>query len=56
LETGAPVRTVTVAADDQISITSMENDALRRRLENLCVETLTPIEALNELFSLKKML
>ena len=56
LETGAPVRTVTVAADDQISITSMENDALRRRLENLCLDTLTPIEAMNELFSLKKML
>lgn len=55
LENGAPVRTVTVAADDQISITTMENDALRRRLEALAVETMTPIEAMNALFELKKM-
>jgi len=56
LENGAPVRTVTVAADDQISITSMENDALRKKLESLAVETMTPIEAMNALFELKKML
>lgn len=55
LEEGAPVRTVRVAADDQISITSMENDALRRKLESLAVETMTPIEAMNALFELKKM-
>ncbi len=55
LESGAPVRTVTVAADDQISITSMENDALRKKLESLAVETMTPIEAMNALFELKKM-
>ena len=53
---GAPVRTVRVAADDQISITSMENDALRRKLESLAIETMTPIEAMNALFELKKML
>ncbi len=56
LESGAPVRTVTVAADDQISITSMENDAIRRKLETLSVETMTPLEAMNALFELKKML
>ncbi len=56
LESGAPVRTVTVAADDQFSITSMENDALRRKLESLSVETMTPIEAMNALFELKKMI
>ena len=56
LESGAPVRTVRVAADDQISITSMENDALRRKLESLAIETMTPIEAMNALFELKKML
>ena len=56
LESGAPVRTVTVAADDQISIMTMENDALRRRLESISVDTLTPIEALNALYELKKML
>ncbi|MBQ3356031.1 MAG: DNA mismatch repair protein MutS [Oscillospiraceae bacterium] len=55
LESGAPVRTVTVAADDQISITSMENDALRKKLESLAVETMTPIEAMNALYELKKM-
>ncbi len=56
LESGAPTRTVTVAAEDQISILSMENDRLREELEKLDVNTLTPIEAMNELFRLKKML
>ena len=55
LESGAPVRTVEVAANDQISIMSMENDALRKRLESMSVETMTPIEAMNALFELKKM-
>ena len=55
LESGAPVRTVEVAASDQISITSMENDALRKRLEAMNVETMTPIEAMNALFELKQM-
>ena len=55
LENGAPVRTVEVAASDQISITSMENDALRKRLEAMNVETMTPIEAMNALFELKQM-
>ena len=50
------LRTVRVAADDQISIMSMENDALRRKLESLAIETMTPIEAMNALFELKKML
>ena len=56
LESGAPVRTVTVAAQDQLSITGMANDALRAKLENLAVETMTPIEAMNALYELKKML
>ncbi len=56
LESGAPVKTVTVAADDQISITAMENDALRQKLERISIETLTPLEALNALYELKKML
>ena len=56
LESGAPVRTVTVAASDQLSITSMENDALRRKLDSISVETLTPIEAMNALYELKQML
>lgn len=56
LESGAPVRTVTVAADDQLSLTSMENDALRKKLESLSVETMTPIEAMNALYELKQMI
>ena len=56
LESGAPVRTVRVAASDQISITSMENDTLRKKLESIAVETLTPIEAMNALYELKKLL
>ena len=56
LEEGAPVRTVTVAAQDQLSITGMANDALRAKLENMAVETMTPIEAMNALYELKKML
>ncbi len=56
LESGAPVRTVTVAAEDQISIASMENDTLRKKLEALSVEAMTPIEAMNALYELKKMI
>ena len=56
LEEGAPVRTVTVAAQDQLSITGMANDTLRRKLENMAVETMTPIEAMNALYELKKLL
>ena len=56
LEEGGAVRTVTVAAEDQLSITSMANDALRKKLELMAVETMTPIEAMNALYELKKML
>ena len=56
LEEGGAVRTVTVAAEDQISITSRANDALRKKLENIGLDTLTPIEAMNALYELKKML
>ena len=38
------------------AITGMANDALRAKLENLAVETMTPIEAMNALYELKKML
>ncbi len=56
LEEGGAVRTITVAAEDQISITSLANDALRKKLETIAVETLTPIEAMNALYELKQML
>ena len=42
--------------DTADSSLSQRKITLRRRLENLCLDTLTPIEAMNELFSLKKML
>ena len=56
LENGAPVKTVRVAADDQVSLTCMENDALRKKLEAINIETMTPIEAMNALFELKRMI
>ena len=56
LEEGGTVRTVTVAAEDQISITSLANDALRKKLEMMAIDTMTPIEAMNALYELKKML
>ena len=42
--------------DDQISLMDMGADEIRHRLENVTVETLTPIEAMNFLFELKKLL
>ncbi len=56
LEDGAPVKTVTVAAEDQLSIMSMENDTLRKKLESINVEAMTPIEAMNALYELKQMI
>ena len=34
----------------------MQSDELRRALESITVETLTPIEALNQLYQLKQLL
>ncbi len=45
-----------VPQDDQISMTDLRGDEVRRRLEGIHVETLTPIEALNTLYELKKLL
>jgi DNA mismatch repair protein MutS len=58
LETRDP-KTVIVKADepeDQISMAHMRQQELCRALEEISVETLTPIEAMNELYKLKKML
>ena len=41
---------------DQVSMLDMQSDELRRALESITVETLTPIEALNQLYHLKQML
>ena len=48
----APVR----EADDQISMMDMRGQDICAELEKITLETLTPIEAMNELYRLKKML
>ena len=48
----APVR----EEDDQISMIDLSSQQIRSALEAITVETLTPIEAMNELYKLKKML
>ena len=48
---------VTIAQpDDQISMLDMTGQQITAALEKINVETLTPIEAMNELYKLKKML
>ena len=42
--------------DDQISMLDLHGQQIRQALETISVETLTPIEAMNELYKLKKML
>ena len=44
------------AADNQLSMLDMHTDELRRALEEITVETLTPIEAMNVLYKLKQLL
>ena len=44
------------AQDDQISMMDLTALQIRSALEAITVETLTPIEAMNELYKLKKML
>ena len=43
-------------ADDQISMMDLTQQQVCNALQGLSVETLTPIEAMNELYKLKKML
>ena len=45
-----------VEPDDQISMVDMSRQQVCSALEALSVETLTPIEAMNELYKLKKLL
>ena len=42
--------------EDQLSLDQMSNDKIRQRLENLALETMTPLEAMTELYKLKQML
>ena len=55
-EGGKPVTYTAPAMDDQISMMDLSAQQIKAALENLTVETLTPIEAMNELYKLKKML
>ena len=56
-ENGVPRETpVMVEEDDQISMLDLSSQQIRSALEAITVETLTPIEAMNELYKLKKML
>ena len=43
-------------ADEQISMMDLSSQQLRAALAALTVETLTPIEAMNELYKLKKLI
>ncbi|MBO5891901.1 MAG: DNA mismatch repair protein MutS [Oscillospiraceae bacterium] len=56
---GGLVRPATVSAqpsDDQISMMDLSSQQVCQALASIHVETLTPIEAMNELYKLKKML
>ena len=57
LETGVmPASQSTAPADDQVSMAELSYQRIAAALRTVNVETLTPIEAMNELYQLKKML
>ena len=58
LESSQPKQVMPVAAaqDDQISMLDLSSQQICAALEAITVETLTPIEAMNELYKLKRML
>ena len=51
-----PVAVAASSGDDQMDMMDLRGSQICAVLENLSVETLTPIEAMNELYKLKKML
>ncbi len=51
-----PVKVREPEVDDQISILDLSSQQVAQALSAISVETLTPIEAMNELYKLKKML
>ena len=55
-EHGIPAPRAVRQEDDQISMMDLRGQQITQALENLSVETLTPIEAMNELYKLKQML
>jgi len=52
----APIKVIKEEPDDQISMLDLSAQQISNALRNISVETLTPIEAMNELYKLKKML
>ena len=57
LETGVmPASQPAAPADDQVSMAELSYQRIAAALRTVNVETLTPIEAMNELYQLKKML
>ena len=52
----APVKVHNKQQDDQVSMLDLTGQQICAALEGINVETLTPIEAMNELYRLKKML
>ena len=52
----APKAAAVTAADDQVSMLDLRSQQVCAALSALTVETLTPIEAMNELYKLKRML
>ena len=51
-----PVKAQAQESDDQISMLDLRSQQVCEALSAISVETLTPIEAMNELYKLKKML
>ena len=51
-----PTKTAVAQPDDQVSMLDLTAQQVCAALEAITVETLTPIEAMNELYKLKKML
>jgi len=52
----APVKTIVTKPDDQVSMMDLRAQQVQNALDDISVETLTPIEAMNVLYKLKKML
>ena len=58
LESEGPATVVVAPAEveDQVSMMDLTGQQIMAALASISVETLTPIEAMNELYKLKKML
>jgi DNA-binding transcriptional LysR family regulator len=55
-EGGKPAPVIEKEPEDQVSLLDLTGQQVIAALSSITVETLTPIEAMNELYKLKKML